>query len=705
MKKKFLLLGMSFGVFILLFGCNLDMRNNSVSGTESASIIDAISEKDSKRLPEEADELSILEIQDDLIALPELEVLEREDEFLIPLADEVINSVESVSCAIVGWDEDGYYPILYGREVSFDENHTVHIPKEQSVVTLFFADTDQTLPLTRFYESQNKDGFRTWYSKNFSLSGAGDIGEFYHVDLNLSETEKANSGNEFLNYTFTPTSNEIYNPVMEKVAYEYWNYVYSSKRYRSEIYDANGKIIPATEWAGPGLYKKYFPYSGYIDELKFQLTSLHEIPGTYYCQLILNLKDGRVAASELMLLQQNEGDCFNIITYPYFAEIVEMKTEQGVLYFEVYDDYAVLCKYFGEDSSLDIPDKVNDVFVTEIGREAFANNLTLQEIKFPSELTRIDELAFYNTNLAEIHLPDKLEYIGYEAFGVESFSIMTNEFAEEYTNKDIEEVRIGKNVLWIGGGAFSSYCIRNFEVDPENPYYMSEDGVIYSKDQTCLIACPTGKNGVFQIPDGVVKVSPDAFQNNGFYSEVILDSYGIVSIILPDSVQIFACDQFPMYLESLSVGKELKEWRYQILCQILSKLTISEDNQNYQEENGIIYNGDKSELVYYLLNEEEDIVYLPEGLQVILDNAFNIGYNSVVTEVHIPEGVHTIGNSNFSYISKLDLWDVVHVYLPDSLTEIKEYAFYESPGIVIHASENSYGALFAEKHEIQLEVK
>lgn len=698
MKKKrySYFLGMCVLVLCLFSGCHSDMR------TDTAAIQDSIAGAVNKGESEEETEE---DGQKAPIPLPVLEAKEMTDEFLIPLTDEAVDSLESVSCAIVGWDEDKYYPILYGREIFLDENHVAHISKDQSIVTLFFSETDQSLPLTKMYESWDGDGSRTWYSKNFSISGTGDVDEYYHVDLNLSEVGVSDYENDFLDYTLTPTSNKIYNPVMEKVAYKYWNYVHSSKDYLSEIRDEGGRMIPATEWAGPGLYMEFFPYSGCVDELKFQLTSLHEIPGTYYCQLILELKDGRVTASDLMLLQKDEGDSFAITTYPDLAEMIEVNTEQGILYFQVYDNYAVLGKYWGEDNSLDVPEKVNDVYVTEIGQEAFANNSTLQKVHLPSEITKIDKWAFYETNLAEIHLPDKLEYIGYEAFGNQGYDILMDALLGENTKGGIESVHIGKNVIWIDDGAFSGYCIRNFEVDSSNPYYQSKDGVIYSKDQTCLLVCPTGKNEVFQVPDGVVKVSPDAFQNNGLYSEMVLDSYGIVSIILPDSVQIFACDQWPKHLEALAVGKGLEEWNYQSLCQVLSELKISEDNPNFKEENGLLYNGDKSKLLYYPRIGAEDVIYLPGGLQGISDNAFVLGYDSIVTEVHIPEGVLTIGDWNFSYIDKQDAWDAVHVYLPDSLEEISERAFWKSPGIVIHASEDSYGASFAEENQIQLEVE
>ena len=87
MKKKFLMYlgGISFCILSLLFSYQTDVGINTTLRTESA-------------------ELGDLKSQDFLIPLPVLEVEERGDEFLISLTEEAVDSLEAVSCAIVGWD-------------------------------------------------------------------------------------------------------------------------------------------------------------------------------------------------------------------------------------------------------------------------------------------------------------------------------------------------------------------------------------------------------------------------------------------------------------------------------------------------------------------------------------------------------------------------------------------------------------------------
>ena len=51
-----------------------------------------------------------------------------------------------------------------------------------------------------------------------------------------------------------------------------------------------------------------------------------------------------------------------------------------------------------------------------------------------------------------------------------------------------------------------------FEVEPENPYFKAEDGVLLSKDGKTLYRCPAKKRGAtYKVPDGVEVVEEKAF--------------------------------------------------------------------------------------------------------------------------------------------------------------------------------------------------
>lgn len=637
------------------------------------------------------------ESTDEAVCAPVLEYEETDEEFLIPLSDELADSLETASCAIAGREGNGYYPILWGREVMIDDDHVIHIPKEQAVMTLYFEDTKQWLLINRMEESIDSDGNVKWYTKNFSFNSDISGSEYYHVDVNFEETDES----DFLEYKLTPTSNKMYNPANQAVAYKYWKYIHSMRNVDEDIHDSDGVPLPATEWPGKGLYMRYYFYPESPDGLKFQLKPIRELLGTYYCQLILKLQDGSAVSSELMLLQVDNDDPLKITTEYNLAKVVEVNTDNGVMYFQIYADYAALVQYSGEDLSVIVPWEVEGVPVKVIGCEAFCSNSIVREVELPSALTRIEGRAFYDMNLAKINLPGSLEDIGCEAFGRSRVNLLWGGDSD----LEIETLNIGKHVVWIGDGAFSGYCIRNFTIDPENPYYMSEDGVIYSKDRLHLLACPAGKNRTFYVPEGVIDISPAAFQHNGSYSGRVPDSYGITTMILSDSVQRFECNYDCLeHLQSLTIGRDLEKWSYSYFCQKLTELTISSDNNHYLSDGKQLFNGDKTELIYYLRNDIIPAVYVPEGVKTIAEYVFDLSFGCTIEEVHIPEGVTTIMNGNFYGISQMDEWDIINIYLPDSLVSIEGNSFLNSPGIIFHASVDSYAASFAEENQIPLEL-
>ena len=70
-----------------------------------------------------------------------------------------------------------------------------------------------------------------------------------------------------------------------------------------------------------------------------------------------------------------------------------------------------------KDVNLVIPDTIDGYTVTEIGESAFANQSSIQTIKFPAKLKQIGAKAFANcTGLTEVTLPDTIVGVGSYAF-------------------------------------------------------------------------------------------------------------------------------------------------------------------------------------------------------------------------------------------------------------------------------------------------
>lgn len=91
-----------------------------------------------------------------------------------------------------------------------------------------------------------------------------------------------------------------------------------------------------------------------------------------------------------------------------------------------------------------------------------------------------------------------------------------------------ESVTIPASITKIDNFAFSSIdSIENLYVDEDNEVYCSVDGVIYTEDKSELFACPAGKEGVFNVPEGT--------QHIGDYA--VAYNYKITEVNLPEGVK------------------------------------------------------------------------------------------------------------------------------------------------------------------------
>lgn len=108
--------------------------------------------------------------------------------------------------------------------------------------------------------------------------------------------------------------------------------------------------------------------------------------------------------------------------------------------------------------------------------------------------------------------------------------------------------------------------LKKIEVDKDNTYYSSQDGVLYNKDQTELIILPIANNN-YNIPLTVTRIGDSAFERNA-----------MTEISLPDSVSYIGksafcfCDK----LESIEIPKGVTEISYLTFfqCKGLNKVTL-----------------------------------------------------------------------------------------------------------------------------------
>lgn len=157
-----------------------------------------------------------------------------------------------------------------------------------------------------------------------------------------------------------------------------------------------------------------------------------------------------------------------------------------------------------------IPSIYNNRSVLSIGELAFSAYKFIISVTIPNGIISIGKEAFARcSNLKEVNLPNSISSIGEGAFN----------------DCNIEKIILGKNLKTIGKGVFANCAnLKNIEVDENNPYFQSIDGVLYSKDMKVLYAYPIGKKDEsFTIPNEVEVIYDEAFKNTSNLKEIIIN--------------------------------------------------------------------------------------------------------------------------------------------------------------------------------------
>lgn len=131
----------------------------------------------------------------------------------------------------------------------------------------------------------------------------------------------------------------------------------------------------------------------------------------------------------------------------------------------------------------------------------------------PATVDTIHDYAFnYCNGLTSLVIPNNITYIG-----THTFSYATG----------FSSVTLGESVSMIEDFAFyGSSNLQFINIDQNNQTYASLDGVLYNKSYTTLIVYPEGRNGIFNVPEGVTSI-----KNFAFYG-----CSGLTAIEIPNSV-------------------------------------------------------------------------------------------------------------------------------------------------------------------------
>lgn len=164
-----------------------------------------------------------------------------------------------------------------------------------------------------------------------------------------------------------------------------------------------------------------------------------------------------------------------------------------------------------------------------------------------------DEFRF-SDSLKKVILPKDIKIIGDNAFS-ECFSLTeviipssVTEIGESaFSSCNISDIEISKNVTKIAMGALSGS--KHISVSENNIYYSSYDGVLYNKDKSVLITCPTFHSESVSIYDDTRTISYFAFTKCDHITDIKIPES--VTEICPSA--FFMCNS----LKSVSIPKNI----------------------------------------------------------------------------------------------------------------------------------------------------
>ena len=376
----------------------------------------------------------------------------------------------------------------------------------------------------------------------------------------------------------------------------------------------------------------------------------------------------------------------------------------------------VLTRYTGSGGDVTIPDGV-----TSIGENAFYNKTNLTSVTMPDSVIQINSFAFYACyKLKNVHLSSNLIAIGTSAFldcDLQSLTLpdtLTTVSSGAFSgNKSLTSVNIPAGLTRMEPGVFAKCTsLQNLNVAGDNSVYASDNGILFSKDKTKLLAYPAGRTGTsYTPPDSVTEIGERAFYGvanlesvstnkvTKINAEAFYNAGKLSSVTLSNNVTYLGDYAFEgcTSLTSFTVPSGVTTIYNGLLagCTSLKTISVASGNRNFKAVSDTLLTSDGTTLLAYALGSERTEYNMPDTVKTVKWGAFmNAPHLKSVTlsrslsecagycfqkcmaleSVTIPEGVKIIGDYMFCECSALS----GDLTIPSTVTYIGSSAFQET---------------------------
>ncbi len=280
--------------------------------------------------------------------------------------------------------------------------------------------------------------------------------------------------------------------------------------------------------------------------------------------------------------------------------------------------------------------------ITGIGSYAFGYLVEAMSISIPSTVTYISEQAFLELMAIELVTisDDNSEYT------VKDGMVFTKDETHLVycpTHYSSNVVELDEKVKTINSYAFAyNHFLEAVNVDPANEYFHSDEGVLYETATSTLVYYPAGKmDETYTILEGTEIVREKAF----YYTSTLTE------LCVPASVKHINGNCFSNATS-------------------IATITVSEDNETYASVEGNLTDKEGLNLYYCPTGT------VPNGVQEIWTGAFDL---NCVFEITIPVSVTQVHSNVFytfvnqiNYLGSYEEWNAI--YISNEGNDYLEYA-------------------------------
>lgn len=301
------------------------------------------------------------------------------------------------------------------------------------------------------------------------------------------------------------------------------------------------------------------------------------------------------------------------------------------------DGTAWIKNCFQSATSVDVPAEVDGVKITGIKEGAFSECFLLESLTLPDTITTIEDSAFYGCSvLTTLQIPD--------------------------------------TVTSLGNGTLEA-CTALTDVQLPETLETLPTGTFYGCTALETVALPAslttiGQESFYQCTALKAIDFPEQLQT--------IETYAFEGCSALETVEIPA--------SCTTIGDFVFEG-----CSALQEILVADDNPNYQDQDGVLFDADGSVLIKYPDSHKQVDYVVPDGCtrlenwsftgaaslkSIDIKNITELGedvffYCQSLQSITIPESITELPNNTFAYCTEL-----ISVTLPSKLTSIGDFCFY-----------------------------